>query len=103
MPLPNHRKILPHALFWLIDFKMAPSNKQSSIEREKFTCVQYKCDMRAEKPIEIKQQSSERKVITEDLEDLQKDMAELSQVMNTIKRCSVKEVILSEINLSRPR
>jgi len=55
--------------------------------------------MRAENPIEIKQQSSERKVITEYLEDLQKDMAELNQVMNMVKRCSVKEVILSEINL----
>jgi len=55
--------------------------------------------MRTEKPIEIKQRSSERKVITEDLEDLQKDMAELNKVMNMIKRCSVKEVILSEINL----
>ena len=37
-------------------------------------------------------------MITEDLEDLQKDMAELNQVMNTIKRCSVNEVILSEMN-----
>jgi len=55
--------------------------------------------MRAENPIGIKQRSSERKVITEDLEDLQKDMAELNQVMNTVKRCSVKEAILSEINL----
>jgi len=55
--------------------------------------------MKAGKPIEIRQRSSERKVITEDLEDLQKDMAELNQVMNMIKRCSVKEVILSEINL----
>jgi len=26
-------------------------------------------------------------------------MAELNQVMSTIKRCTVKEVILSEINL----
>ena len=54
--------------------------------------------MRAENPTESKQRSSKRKVITEDLEDLQKDMAELNQVMNTIKRCSVNEVILSEIN-----
>jgi len=54
--------------------------------------------MREEKPIEIKQRGSERKVIAEDLEDLQKDMAELNQVMNTIKRCTVNEVMLSEIN-----
>jgi len=51
--------------------------------------------MRAENPTEIKQRISERKLITEDLADLQKEMAELNQVMNTIKRCSVKEVILS--------
>ena len=78
---------------------MAPSSKQSSIERAKFTCVQCKFDMRVEKPLEIKQWSSERNVITEELEDLKKDMAELNQVMSTIKKCTVKEVILSEINL----
>jgi len=55
--------------------------------------------MRVEKPLEIKQWSSERNVITEELEDLKKDMAELNQVMSTIKKCTVKEVILSEINL----
>jgi hypothetical protein len=55
--------------------------------------------MRVEKPFEIKQLSSEGKVITEELEDLQKDMAELNQVLSRIKRCTVKEVILSEINL----
>jgi len=55
--------------------------------------------MRVEKPFEIKQLSSERKLITEELQDLQKDMAELNQVMSMIKRCTVKEVILSEINL----
>jgi len=51
--------------------------------------------VRVEKPFEIKQRSSERKVITEELEDLRKDMAELNQVMSMIKRCTVKEVILS--------
>jgi len=55
--------------------------------------------MRVEKPFEIKQRSSERKLITEELQDLQKDMAELNQVMSMIKRCTVKEVILSDINL----
>jgi len=55
--------------------------------------------MRVEKSFEIKQLSSERKLITEELQDLQKDMAELNQVMSMIKRCTVKEVILSEINL----
>ena len=54
--------------------------------------------MRVEKPFEIKQLSYERKVITKELEDLQKDMAELNQVMSTIKRCTVKEVILPETN-----
>ena len=52
--------------------------------------------MRVEKRFEIKQRSSERKIMTEELEDLQKDMAEINQVMSTIKRCTV---ILSEINL----
>ena len=74
---------------------MALSSKQISIKRAKFTCVQCKCDVRVEKPFEIKQRSSERKVITEELEDLRKDMAELNQVMSMIKRCTVKEVILS--------
>jgi len=70
-----------------------------TIERAKFTCVQRKRGKGTEKPFEIKQRSYERKVITEDLEDLQKDITELNQVMKAIKRCSVKEVILSEINL----
>jgi len=55
--------------------------------------------MSVEKAFEINQQSSERKVITEELEDLQKDIVELNQVLSSIKWCSVKEVILSEINL----
>jgi len=52
-----------------------------------------------EKVFEINQQGSERKVITEELEDLQSDMVELKQVLSSIKKRSVKEVILSEINL----
>jgi hypothetical protein len=55
--------------------------------------------MSVEKPFEINQQSSERKEVTEELEDLQRNMVELNQVPGLIKRCSVKEVILSEINL----
>jgi len=45
--------------------------------------------MRVETPFKTKQRSSERKVITEELEDLQNDMAELNQVMSTIERCIV--------------
>jgi len=56
-----------------------------------------------EKAFEIKQQGSERKAITEELEDLQRDMVELKQVLSLIKRCSVKELILSEINLISPK
>jgi hypothetical protein len=52
-----------------------------------------------EKAFEIIQQSSERKVITEEPEDLQRDTVELNQVLSLIKRCLMKEVILSEINL----
>ena len=52
-----------------------------------------------EKAFEINRQGSERKVITEELEDLQRDMVELNQVLSSIKKCSVKEVIPSEINL----
>jgi hypothetical protein len=55
--------------------------------------------MSVEKAFETNRQSSERKVITEELEDLQRDIVELNQVLSSIKRCSVKEVILSEINL----
>ena len=57
----------------------APSSKQSSIETTKFTCVQCKFDMREEKPFEIKQLSSETKVITEEIEDLQKDISKLNK------------------------
>jgi len=55
--------------------------------------------MSVEKAFEINHQGSERKVITEELEDLQRDTVELKQVLSSIKRCSVKEVILSETNL----
>jgi hypothetical protein len=78
--------------------RMPPSSKHSSIEREKFICFQCKGDV-CGKTFEINQQSAERKVITEELEDLQRDVVELNQVLSSINRCSVKEVILSEINL----
>ena len=55
--------------------------------------------MSVEKAFEINQQSSERKVKTEALEDLQKDMVELNEVLCLIKTCSVKEMVLWEINL----
>jgi len=55
--------------------------------------------MNVEKAFEIKQQRSERKAITEELEDLQRDMVELKQDLSSIKRCSLKELILSEISL----
>jgi hypothetical protein len=55
--------------------------------------------MSVEKAFEINQHSFERKVITEELEDLKRDMVELNQVLRSVKRCSVKEVVLSEINL----
>jgi len=55
--------------------------------------------MNVEKVFEINQQSSEGKVITEELEELQRDMVELNHVLSSIKRCSEKEVILSEINI----
>jgi hypothetical protein len=54
--------------------------------------------MSVEKAFEINQQSSEGK-ITEELEDLQRGMVEINQILSSVKRCSVKEIILSEINL----
>ena len=78
---------------------MAPRNKQRSIERAKFTCVQCECDMIVENPLGTELKSLESNVTNKEIEDLQKDMAELNQVMNVIKRCSVKEAILAEINL----
>jgi len=55
--------------------------------------------MSVERAFEINHQSSERRGITEELEDLQRDMVELNQVLSSVKRCTVKEVILAEINL----
>ena len=55
--------------------------------------------MSIEIAFEINQQSSEGKVITEEIEALQRDMVVLNQVLSSIKRCSVKEIMLSEINL----
>jgi hypothetical protein len=48
------------------------------IGRGKFICFQRKGDMSVEKAFEINQQSSERKVITEELEDLQRNIVELN-------------------------
>jgi hypothetical protein len=75
------------------EFKV-PSSTLGVIERGRFICFQCQGDMSVEKAFEINQQSSERKVITEELEDLQRNMGELNQVQRSIKRCSVKEVIL---------
>ena len=55
--------------------------------------------MSVERAFEINHQSSERRGITEELEDLQRDMVELNQVLSSVKRYTVKEVILAEINL----
>ena len=48
--------------------------------------------MSVEKASEFNQQSPERKVITEEAEDLQRDMVALNQVLSSIKRCSVKVI-----------
>ena len=52
--------------------------------------------MSVEKAFEINQQSSKRKEMTEELEDIQRDMVELNQVLGLIKVCSVKEAIVSD-------
>jgi hypothetical protein len=55
--------------------------------------------MTVEKAFEFNQQNTPRKEIAEELENLQRDMVELNQVLSLIRRCSVKDVILAEINL----
>jgi hypothetical protein len=78
---------------------MVPSNKYILDKSDKFICFKCKGDMYMEKAFESNQQSSERTVITEELDDPQRDMVELNQLLSSLKRCSVKEVILAEINL----
>jgi hypothetical protein len=71
------------------------AEQETKFDRErKFICFKFKGDMSVEKAFEINQQSSERKLITEALEDLQKDMVELNEVLCLIKTCSVKEMVL---------
>jgi len=81
---------------------MALGSKLSFIETRKLMCFQCKGDMSLERAFEINHQSSERRGITEELEDLQRDMVELNQVLSSVKRCTVKVVILAEINLRDP-
>jgi hypothetical protein len=78
---------------------MALSNKYSVDEGGKFICFKCKGDMSVEKAFEFNQQNSQRKEIPEELENLQRDMVELNHVPSSIKRCSVKEDVLAEVNL----
>ena len=59
--------------------------------------------MRVETPFEIKQRSSNRKVITEEPEDLQKDMAELNQVMMHEVHSAGSDSIRNESHLGQER
>ena len=52
-----------------------------------------------ERAFEISHQNSERRGITEELEELQRDMVELNQVLSMLNRYTVKDTILAEINL----
>jgi hypothetical protein len=56
-------------------------------------------DMCAQLPSEIKQQHPSDKMVCEDLENLKSDTIELNEMLKSAKRQSVKEVILSDINL----
>ena len=51
------------------------------------------------KALKITQERYQEKAVTEELEELQRDRKELNQILMLVKRCSVKEVILSEIHL----
>jgi hypothetical protein len=68
-------------------------------EDSKFVCFKCKGDKTVEKAFEFNQQTTPRKEIAEELENLQRDMVELNRVLSLIRRCSVKDVILAEINL----
>ena len=52
-----------------------------------------------ERAFEISHQNSERRGITEELEELQRDMVELNQVLSVVNRYTVKDTMLAEINL----
>jgi hypothetical protein len=81
---------------------MAPSKTEDTDVGGNFIRFQYKGDTRVEKAFENYQQSSKTKVISEELVNLQEDMLELDQDLSAVKRCSVKDIILAEINLISP-
>ena len=64
-----------------------------------FVCFQCKGDRCVEKAFENYQQSSKTNKISKELENLQEDMLEHNQVLSAVKRRSVKDIILAEINL----
>jgi len=78
---------------------MAPGSRPSFIETRKLICFQCKGDMNVERAFENSHQNSERRGITEELEELQRDMVELNQVLSVVNRYMVKDTILAEINL----
>ena len=79
--------------------EMALSNKQGSDAGGNFICFQCKGDRCVEKAFKNYQQSFKTKEISKELVNLQEDMFELNQVLRAVERCSVKYVILAEINL----
>ena len=82
---------------------MVLSRKHSLLERRK--CIRFQCksDMSVEKAFEINQQSSERKEMTEEQEDLQRDVVELNQVLGLIKRCWGRKLYYRKLILFQPR
>jgi len=81
------------------EFTMAPGSRPSFIETRKLICFHCKGDLNVESAFEISHQNSERRGITEELEELQRDMVELNQVLSMVNRYTVKDAILAEINL----
>ena len=79
--------------------KMAPSSKHVLSGKAKSTYLQCNGDKCMKKALKITQERYQEKVVTEELEELQNDRIELNQILMLVKRCSVKEVILSEIHL----
>ena len=87
----------PHPFF--LHFKMASDNKHPSAVPINLLCFRCNGHLTVEEDIRNSFQNTQLNSTFQEFENLQEDTLELNKVLNVVKSCSVKDAILTEINL----
>jgi hypothetical protein len=82
-----------------MDIKMASDNKHNSTVPINLLCFPCNGHLTVEKDIRNSFQNTQLNSTFQEFENLQEDKLELNKVLNVVKSCSVKDAILTEINL----